>query len=80
MDVQYIKNDNGQIAYAVVPIDVWESTLSQAHEPVIAYGKVKDKDKPFDVRDYFGIINLNMTEEQIAHELNELRSEWDRDF
>ena len=78
MAIQYIKNDVGQITYAVVPIDIWESTLSQAHEPIVEYGK--DKDKSFDVRDYFGIINLNMTDKQIAHELNELRSEWDRDF
>ena len=78
MDVQYIKNDIGQIAYAVVPIDVWESTLSQAHEPVVAYGKIEEK--PFDLMDYFGIITIDMPDEQLFDELNQLRSEWDRDI
>jgi hypothetical protein len=76
--VQYIKDNNGQIAYAIVPIDIWENTISQAHEPVVKYGNIEEK--PFDVRDYFGIITIDMTDEELAHELNELRSEWDRDF
>lgn len=35
-------------------------------------------EKPFDVMDYFGIITLNMSDEQLFDELNQLRSEWDR--
>ena len=77
MDVQYIKNDIGQIAYAVVPIDVWESTLSQVSEPVTPYAK---SEKLFDLMDYFGIITIDMPDEQLFDELNQLRSEWDRDI
>lgn len=78
MDVQYIKDDKGQVAYAVVPIELWESTLSQADEPVVMYGKTEEK--PFDLMDYFGTITIDMPDEQLFDELNQLRSEWDRDI
>jgi hypothetical protein len=32
----------------------------------------------FDLMDYFGIITIDMTDEQFYEELNQLRSEWDR--
>ena len=57
MDVQYIKNDAGQVAYAVVPIDVWESTLSQAHASVVIYGSKKEQKKPFNPDDFLGIMS-----------------------
>jgi hypothetical protein len=32
----------------------------------------------FDIIDYFGIIKIDMSDEQLFKELNQLRSEWDR--
>jgi hypothetical protein len=32
----------------------------------------------FDIMDYYGIIKIDMTDEQLFEELNQLRSEWDR--
>lgn len=77
MEIQYIKDDNGQIAFAVVPIAIWEDTVSQVNESVVKYSKVE---KPFNLMDYYGTITIEMADEQLFDELNQLRSEWDRNI
>jgi hypothetical protein len=78
MDVQYIKDDKGQVAYAVVPIEVWESTLSQADEPVTAYRSKKEHKKPFNPDDFLGIMSYPI--EFLDAEIKKMRGEWDRDI
>jgi hypothetical protein len=86
MEVQYIRDDSGRIAFAVVPIDIWEDMTSQTmgscvSEPHVAYVKSqKEVKKEFNPDDFIGCISLNMSNEQMFEELNQLRSEWDRDF
>jgi hypothetical protein len=86
MEVQYIRDINGNIAFAVVPIDIWENLASQtmssyASEPDVAYVKSqKEVKKEFNPDDFVGCISINMSNEQMFEELNQLRSEWDRDF
>ncbi len=75
--IQYIKDNNGKIAYAVVPIDIWENTVSQVNETAAQYSKTE---KPFDLMDYYGMISIDMPNEQLFDELNQLRSEWDRNI
>jgi hypothetical protein len=77
MEIQYIKDDNGQIAFAVVPIAIWENTVSQVNESAVQYLK---SEKPFNLMDYYGAISIDMTDEQLFNELNQLRGEWDRDI
>lgn len=82
MDIQYIKDIDGNIVFAVVPIDVWESLASQTvgsyvSEPAVKYAKTE---KSFDLMDFYGTISIDMPEEQLFDELNQLRGEWDRDI
>jgi hypothetical protein len=79
MDVQYIKDINGNIAFAIVPIDIWEDITSQ--NPNWAFvNSQKETKKAFNPDEFFGCISIDMSEEQLFDELNQLRSEWDRDF
>jgi uncharacterized protein (DUF433 family) len=59
-------------------LDVEENVLSEVHESSVMYGSKKEK--PFDMMDYYGTITIDMSDEQLFDELNQLRSEWDRDF
>jgi hypothetical protein len=82
MEVQYIRDINGNIAFAVVPIDIWENLASQtmssyASEPAVEYAKIE---KPFNMMDFYGTISIDMPNEQLFEELNQLRGEWDRDI
>jgi uncharacterized protein (DUF433 family) len=70
----YLKSCLKQKSY----IDSEEHTLSEAHESAVTYGSKKEK--KFDVMDYYGTITIDMPDEQLFDELNQLRSEWDRDI
>jgi hypothetical protein len=74
MEIQYIKDDNGQIAFAVVPIAIWENTISQVNENAVTYSKVEAK-KPFNPADYLGIMNCPVG--FLDSELKNMREEWD---
>lgn len=78
MDVQYIKDDKGQVAYAIVPIDIWEGTLSQINEPVVTYGSKREARKPFNPDDFLGIMSYPI--EFLDAEIKKMRVEWDRNI
>ena len=77
MEIQYIKDDNGQIAFAVVPIAIWENTVSQVNESAVKYSKKEEK-KPFNPSDYLGIMNYPIT--FLDSELKNMREEWDNNI
>ena len=82
MDIQYIRDIDGNIVFAVVPIDIWEDLASQkvnsyVSEPVVEYTKTE---KRFNLMDFYNCISIDKPDEQIFEELNELRGEWDRDI
>ena len=74
MEIQYIKDENGQIAFAVVPIAIWENTVSQVNESAVQYFKREDK-KPFNPSEYLGIMSYPV--EFLDSELKNMREEWD---
>jgi hypothetical protein len=86
MDIQYIRDINGNIAFAVVPIDIWEDMASQtigsyASKPSIKYASQNNETKKaFDPDEFLGCISIKMSNKQVFDELNQLRGEWDRDF
>jgi hypothetical protein len=85
MEVQYIRDESGKIVFAVVPIDIWEdlasqTTASYASELKVEYTLPKRGRKKFNPDEFIGCISINMSNEQLFEELNQLRSEWDRDF
>ena len=84
MDIQYIRDINGNILYAVVPISIWENLTSQTmascvSEPIVEYVKSqKEVKKEFNPDDFLGVMSYPM--EFLDSEINKMRGEWDRDF
>jgi hypothetical protein len=84
MEVQYIRDINGNIAFAVVPIDIWEDMASQtmgsyASEPDVAYVKSqKEVKKEFNPDDFLGVMSYPL--EFLDSEIHKMRGEWDRGF
>jgi hypothetical protein len=84
MDVQYIRDINGNIAFAVVPIDIWEDMTSQTmssyvSELDVAYVKSqKEVKKEFNPDDFLGVMSYPL--EFLDCEIHKMRGEWDRGF
>jgi hypothetical protein len=84
MEVQYIRDDSGKIAFAVVPIDIWEDMTSQtmasyASEPAVEYVKSqKEVKKEFNPDDFLGVMSYPL--EFLDSEIHKMRGEWDRGF
>jgi hypothetical protein len=77
MVVNYIYDEKGQVAYAVLPIQFWQYVQQQLPHLNVATPPIQPK-KIFNPLKYKGLIkSLNLNIEQ---ELQNMRDEWTDDF
>jgi len=74
MIVNYIYNTNGQIEYAVIPYDIWDSIKNYAIDLEL---KSKNKQE-FDPSEFVGM--LSHYNFDLDYELQEMRNQWTRDL
>jgi len=74
MVVNYIYNANGQIEYAVIPYNIWDSIKNYA----VSFEIKAEKKLKFDPTEYVGM--LSHYNFDIEYELQEMRNQWTRDL
>jgi len=74
MVVNYIYNPNGQIEYAVIPYNIWDSIKNYA----VGFEIKAEKKRKFDPTEYVGM--LSHYNFDIEYELQEMRNQWTRDL
>ena len=80
MTINYIYNPQGQIEYAILPLEFWK--LLQAHLPTELMQQMKMPvpvpTPQFDPKSYFGLLApLNL---DVDAELKQMRQEWKKNF
>ncbi|MEY4936526.1 MAG: hypothetical protein RIS64_2885 [Bacteroidota bacterium] len=78
MTINYIYNTQGQIEYAILPLELW--TAIQTYLPMdLASQLKKTAPKPiFEPKNYFGLLApLNL---DVETELKQMRQEWNKSF
>jgi len=74
MVVNYIYNANGQIEYAVIPYNIWDSIKNYA----VNFEIKAEQKRKFDPTEYVGM--LSHYNFDIENELQEMRNQWTRDL
>ncbi len=76
MTVNYIYNTNGQIEYAILPLELWQ--ILERHLPIELAAKLKipTPQPQFDPQKYYGI--LAPLQLDVETELKQMRQEWNK--
>ncbi len=74
MVVNYIYNTNGQIEYAVIPYNVWDSIKNYAE----LFEIKSEKKNEFDPTEFIGMLSHYNFDLEV--ELQEIKKQWTRDL
>ena len=74
MIINYICNEDGQIEYAVIPYNVWNSIKSYANSTEIK----EEKEPDFDPIEFIGMLSHYSFD--IEEEIQQMRNQWPRDL
>ena len=78
MTVNYIYNTSGQIEYAILSLELWQTVQQHLPTELAAKLKMPTPKPPFDPKKYYGI--LAPLQLDVEAELKQMRQEWNRNF